>query len=395
MLCPCYICSNSYREKGDMPGNIYTANNIPNEFTKDYFTQHLITYIGNKRALLPFIYQAIAFVQRKLNRKKLVSFDGFSGSGVVARLLKEYSCELHVNDLESYSRVLNMCYLTNASDVNHDFLKNTIHNINIRKLTYGAGGFIEQNYAPKDDNNIKQGERAFYTRANARILDNIKAMIFTEIDHAYQHYFLAPLIVEASVHTNTSGVFKAFHKKNGIGHFGGRGEHALTRILGEITLKEPVWSECESEVHIYQNDTNQLVMSNMLPQCDIAYLDPPYNQHPYGSNYFMLNFFTEARTNFAIQHGVSGIAQYWNRSRYNKKQYAESALRELIEHLPAKYVVVSYNDEGIIEARKLQNILKSFGKVHVLEKIYTTYRGARNRKKKNNNVIERLYIIEK
>ena len=22
---------------------------------------------------------------------------------------------------------------------------------------------------------------------------------------------------------------------------------------------------------------------------DIAYLDPPYNQHPYGSNYFMLN----------------------------------------------------------------------------------------------------------
>ena len=28
---------------------------------------------------------------------------------------------------------------------------------------------------------------------------------------------------------------------------------------------------------------------------DLAYFDPPYNQHPYGSNYFMLNLLVHYR----------------------------------------------------------------------------------------------------
>ncbi|MDR0684304.1 MAG: DNA adenine methylase [Spirochaetaceae bacterium] len=34
-------------------------------------------------------------------------------------------------------------------------------------------------------------------------------------------------------------------------------------------------------------DSNKII--NNIPEVDLAYLDPPYNQHPYGSNYFMLN----------------------------------------------------------------------------------------------------------
>ena len=91
-------------------------------------------------------------------------------------------------------------------------------------------------------------------------------------------FFLAPLITEASIHVNTSGVFKGFYKdKNtGIGCFGASGKDALTRILGKIELKKPVFSNFESELEIFQKDAVEL--AGELQKLDIAYLDPPYNQ---------------------------------------------------------------------------------------------------------------------
>ncbi|MCL1888068.1 MAG: DNA adenine methylase, partial [Kiritimatiellaeota bacterium] len=77
----------------------------------------IITYIGNKRALLPFIGRGVKEAQRRLQKDRLCSLDLFSGSGVVARYLKQYSSRLIANDLEDYSRVCNACYLTNASEV--------------------------------------------------------------------------------------------------------------------------------------------------------------------------------------------------------------------------------------------------------------------------------------
>ncbi len=73
----------------------------------EYLTRQLITYIGNKRALLGFIGGGIKKVQKKLNKEKLKMFDVFSGSGIVARYFKQFSELLIVNDLEKYSAVIN------------------------------------------------------------------------------------------------------------------------------------------------------------------------------------------------------------------------------------------------------------------------------------------------
>ena len=48
---------------------------------EDFLTKQLITYIGNKRALLGFIGKGIKIVGDKLSKKKLMVFDVFSGSG--------------------------------------------------------------------------------------------------------------------------------------------------------------------------------------------------------------------------------------------------------------------------------------------------------------------------
>jgi adenine-specific DNA-methyltransferase len=364
------------------------------DLTDPYFNSQLITYIGNKRRLLPFLNEGFKYVIEKLGGDKLTILDGFSGSGAAARLLKSYAKKLYVNDLENYCYTINKCFLANRSDVDLDKVSSYIDYLNEYKLSRSKPGPIELNYAPKDDDHILPGERVFYTNRNAKIIDNIRRLIDAKVPDKYRAFCLAPLLVAASVHTNTSGVFKGFHKKRGVGHFGGTGENALSRIKSEIALKAPLLSECECDVRVYQEDINKLVKSPKLPELDLAYFDPPYNQHPYGSNYFMLNLINDY-DNFDIQEGVSGIIREWNRSAYNKRREAEAAMDNLLKNTDAKYILMSYNNEGIIPFDKLRVILKKHGKHKLMTSDYNTYRGSRNLRNRSIKVKEHLWILEK
>ncbi|OGZ46254.1 MAG: hypothetical protein A3C84_01880 [Candidatus Ryanbacteria bacterium RIFCSPHIGHO2_02_FULL_48_12] len=360
-----------------------------------FFSSHLITYIGNKRRLLPFLYKGFSKIRDKIGKKKLVVFDGFVGSGASARLLKAFASEIHVNDLEDYSETVNRAYLANRSEINIEELEKHIDWLNKNKLKIKSKkpGFIEKNYAPQNDKEVKDGERVFYTNTNARIIDNVRKLI-DEIPEPYRHFCLATLLVKASVHNNTSGVFKGFHKRNGIGHFGGQGENALTRIMQEISLDTPIFSDFECPVFVHKQDINELVKDNNLPVFDLVYYDPPYNQHPYGSNYFMLNIINEGRER-EIQDGVSGIAKKWNKSAYNKKSLAEEAMDKLLANTRAKFIAISYNNEGIIPIEKFKSILSRYGKWELMEQDYNTYRGSRNLRDRDIKVKEMLWILEK
>jgi adenine-specific DNA-methyltransferase len=168
---------------------------------------------------------------------------------------------------------------------------------------------------------------------------------------------LAPLLSEASIRANTSGVFKGFYKnkKTGIGQFGGLNQDALFRITGDIKLPFPVFSNFNCETIICNGDSNQIIKK--LPEVDIAYLDPPYNQHPYGSNYFMLNLILDYKYPKNTSK-ISGIPENWNRSNYNKDNYALKSLTELVENIRSKYVLISFNSEGFISLEEMKNMLK-------------------------------------
>lgn len=363
------------------------------DFNSPYFIAHLITYIGNKRKLLPFLNSAFCDVKRQLSKSKLTTLDGFSGSGVVSRLLKYHSDKLISNDLEEYAETINKAYLSNKEDVDSEVLKESIQYLNKNKrVKSSCEYFITNNYAPKVDQSIKPGERVFYTSTNAKIIDNIRYLISTSIPDEAKIYCLANLLVKASIHTNTSGVFKGFHKKNGIGHFGGRGENALSRIMAEIELEVPIFSEISCNVEVTRKDTNKLVTE--IEPLDLAYFDPPYNQHPYGSNYFMLNIIN-AGIGRPIQDGVSGIAKDWNKSDYNKKRIAVEAMDKLISDTRAKFVAISYNNEGIIPIDTFQKTLEKHGKWTLYEQEYNTYRGSRNLRDRNTKVQELLWVLNK
>ena len=361
----------------------------------DFLKTQLITYLGNKRSLIGYIENEVKQIEEELGKKKLVCADLFCGSGVVARMLKAHSKHLIVNDLENYSTVINSCYLSNKKDYPEklcaDYRKKILELTEQKKIA----GIITKNYAPKNDKKIQKGERVFYTHQNALLLDTYRTLIDRVVDKLeLRKYFLAPLITEASIHTNTSGVFKGFYKdKNtGLGCFGASGKDALSRILGQIELKEPVFSNFESELTIYQKDAVEL--ATQLKGIDITYLDPPYNQHPYGSNYFMLNLILKNKLDVEISQ-VSGITQDWKRSVFNKQKLALDAMEQIIVALDTKYAIISYNSEGFITFDQMSRMLKKYGSLKTVQINYNTFRGSRNLNNRSIHVSEYLFVLEK
>lgn len=360
----------------------------------EFLSSQLITYIGNKRSLLGFIGTGLEKIQKRLNKKRLSLFDVFSGSGIVARYFKGFAEKLIVNDLEEYAEVINRCYLANKSELPLGELKE-LHRKLAGKLSEEAlsPGFIYELYAPQDNSPIKAEDRVFYTPRNAKYIDTARQLI-GEIGPPLRPFFLAPLLAEASVHANTAGVFKGFYKdrRTGMGKYGGSKGDALLRILGDIHLPFPVFSNFEGEVEIYRGDSN--LIAEQVDEVDVAYLDPPYNQHPYGSNYFMLNTITRYERSKSISR-VSGIPDNWNRSEYNKRGRALEVFTELIDKLKAKYLLISFNSEGFIPLPKMLEVLKTQGDVEVLETQYNTFRGSRNLRQRDIHVTEYLYLVTK
>lgn len=368
------------------------SDNIKNE--DDYLRKQLITYLGNKRSLLCIIEEEICSIMKKIRRKKVNIFDVFSGSGAVSRLFKKYADNLYVNDLENYCTTLSKCYLTNKSSISikklNAYYKYLISNLTEDRL---KSGFITKLYSPEDDSNIKLGERVFYTHRNAMYIDTARQLL-NDVPEPYKTLFLGPLLFEASTKNNTCGVFKGFYKNSttNLGQFGGNGRNAIKRIMAPIELKKPVLSNYDCKVHVLQGDSN--IICKDVKKVDIAYLDPPYNQHPYSSNYFMLNLINDYIEPKNISK-VSGIPSNWNKSDYNKRSDALESLQLLCKNLDAKYIIVSYNSEGFISYNEMYNMLSTFGKVTSREINYYTYKASRNLRNRSIYVKEYLFVLKK
>jgi len=362
--------------------------------TPRYLSDQVITYIGNKRSLIPFIDRAVQTVKEQLGKDKIDVFEPFTGSGVVARYFKQHASRLIVNDLEDYTVPLGKCYLANRIDVDLKELYDWNRKLSLLLESQDqlSRGFITELYAPRDEFYIQPNERVFYTLKNALRIDTARQFIAT-ISSNIQSFFLAPLLAKASIHANTSGVFKGFYKdrETGIGCYGGRNRDALSRICAPIKIPLPVFSNFSANVEIHQNDA--AVVARQIPSVDLAYLDPPYNQHPYGSNYFMLNLITNYQRPTDISR-VSGIPVNWNRSKYNQRSQAGAAFWNLVTHIKAKYMIISYNAEGFISYENMTNMLIKLGNLNIFEKRYNTFRACRNLVNRSKHVTEYLFLVE-
>ena len=130
---------------------------------------------------------------------------------------------------------------------------------------------------------------------------------------------------------------------------------------------------------------------------DLVYYDPPYNKHPYSIYYFLLDIINNWDIHQNIPPTLRGQPKTWKKSMYNSIPKARDIFKELIEHTNAKFILVSYNNAGII--KDMGAILSSKGKVTKYcfsHKTYNKMNGIANfkREKAILNIKENLWLVD-
>lgn len=363
--------------------------------THPFFTKQIPTYMGNKRKFIP----TLDLLLDTLPPLESIA-DGFSGTGVVARLFKTRAkSKLYVNDLAGYSKTFNQCYLSKNPPSN---LASYIEEANrfADNDTPIVPKWIQIHWAPPANSPVEIHHRVYYTPENAKRIDRYRFFI-QRAPKKIQPFLLAPLLVECSIHTNTSGQFAAFYKKNKIGHYGGKTETDVKRITQPIKLSvppnPPITKQPPPTIHISQQDVNDWIKN--IPPVDLLYLDPPYNKHPYSIYYFMLDIINNWDTTQEIPDTLRGQPKNWKKSPYNSFRNATESFKDLIKSAKAKYILISYNNGGIISLKEIQEILEKKGKVTRIPITHNTYNrmiGISNYKRKKEEqrkVKEFLWLV--
>ncbi len=361
----------------------------------DYLTKQIITYMGNKRKLIKHI-EIIVDNLTNIEGRKLSIGDGFAGSGIVSRLFKTKASKLYTNDISEYSYFLNSCYLANVDDKLNKNIISFVQNANLiadtNKLSID-NAFVSKYWAPKGT--ISENHRVYFTEQNGIRIDLIRNYIDT-LPSDIKPFILAPLIVKSSIHNNTNGQFSAFYKDGNIGAYGGAKGVDVKRITTPITIEPPLFINNSCKVFISKDDTNNWITK--IPPLDLVYYDPPYNKHPYNIYYFLLDIIAKWDKTIEIPDTYRGQPKNWKKSDYNSSTKAINAFTHLIQNTKAKYIVISYNNGGILSIDTIDSILSKFGKVEKIpidHNVYNRLKGISNYKrvKEDKKVQEFLWLL--
>jgi adenine-specific DNA-methyltransferase len=115
-----------------------------------------------------------------------------------------------------------------------------------------------------------------------------------------------------------------------------------------------------------------------LPPVDLAYLDPPYNQHRYFTNYHIWETLVawDAPAHYGIACKRLDSRDEATKSVFNRKVDMPDALRQVVRGVAADVVVLSYNNESWMSLEELVDMCSVRGHVAVLAFDSKRYVGA-------------------
>ncbi|MCW2709837.1 MAG: methyltransferase [Marmoricola sp.] len=291
----------------------------------------MIKYLGSKRVLVP-VLGAIATAA-----EVTTAVDLFTGTTRVAQEFKRRGIEVTATDMASYSEVLSDCYIA-ADDgaMDREFLLWEIERLNALP---GEPGYVTRTFCEES--------RYFQPRNGARI-DAIRAAI--DRDHPEGHVravLLTALLLAADRVDSTTGLQMAYLKQ-----WSPRSSRDLELLLPALL---------PGRGHTVRGDAMETV--DGLDRVDLMYLDPPYNQHRYFTNYHVWE--TLVRWDEPEHYGIAckrvDAREDHTRSVFNRKQTMPAALADLIVRARADLLVVSYNDESWISPEQMTAVLREAG----------------------------------
>jgi len=329
-----------------------------------------LNYIGCKNKLSNLIIKTIKKEIGEEKLKEMNFLDLFAGTGIMSYKFKEICRIINSNDLELYSYVICKSLLECSYS---DKIKNIIE---IANNLEPKEGLMYKNFSP----NI-ECKRMFFTNENAKKIDAIRIFIdekleLGEINKNEWYFLLASLLVSMDKVANNSSVYGAYLKK------------FKNSAIKNINL---------IPIHKDKLLNNGIVTNRLAEELikekkyDIIYMDPPYNHRQYSANYSPLNYLVKYNSNIELK-GKTGLIKDYNKSKFCSKTNAKITFKKMIENINADYIVLSYNNEGIISKDDLKNILCDKGDVILYKIKYAKFKAQKKISKKY--VYEYLWIID-
>jgi adenine-specific DNA-methyltransferase len=304
----------------------------------------MIKYIGSKRVLLPAILETI----RALPDVHRV-IDLFSGTARVGHALKGAGYDVVANDHNAYAHVLARCYVQADRDRVRRKAETLIRELSSQRR---RAGYFTDTYCVRS--------RFFHPKNGAKIDAIREAIASKSLEADVEAVVLTSLMEAADRVDSTTGVQMAYLK------------NWAPRALNDIELRLP--DVLPGPGTAMQADACDAARSL---EGDLAYIDPPYNQHSYLGNYHIWESLVlwDKPEVYGVACKRTSCRSY--RSDFNSKPRIRCAFRDIVQALRVKYLLVSFNDEGYIGREEMEEILRERGSVRVQEIDFRRYVGAR------------------
>ena len=352
-----------------------------------------MNYIGSKLSLLAFLEQSI---DRVVDRECDTFCDLFAGTGIVGSLFKKRGYRVIANDIQYYCYVLNRHYIGNHKELYFGGLTDEIpalREVDARKrrewvcdyLSHvnGVQGFIYNNYCLGGTRETHEPRQYFSDENGMRCdairkkIENWKTQSLISDDEYY--FLIATLIESVDKYANTASVYGAFLK-------------GLKKSAQQRLVLKPAELIINDQPHeVFNADINEIAEK---VNGDILYLDPPYNHRQYATNYHLLE--TIAKYDYPKIYGKTGLRDYSNqKSLYCSTTQVKNAFRDLIAKAQAKYIFLSYNNEGLMSMADIKEIMSTRGKYGYFTQEYSRFQADKreNRKYRAHTTVEYAHYV--
>jgi adenine-specific DNA-methyltransferase len=307
----------------------------------------VIKYIGSKRRLVPMLGE---LAQRAGARTAL---DLFTGTTRVAQELKRRGAFTWAVDSARYSEALARCYVeADARAVDRRELRAALAHLDALP---GCEGYFTETFCR---------ESRYLQPANGARVDAIRDALRDEFAGSALFPILLTSLLEAADRVDsTTGLQMAYLKQ------------WAPRSHNRLELREPALIEGSGAA--LRGDA--LELAGQVPEVDLAYLDPPYNQHSYYRNYHVWETLVawDAPEHYGVACKREDCRDPATRSPFNSRPRFRDALAAVIGAVRARVLVLSYNDEAWVSLDELVELCSPRGAVAALQFDSARYVGAR------------------